>query len=80
MEGGKLKYPEKNPWSKDENQQQTHGTIPAPIKILIQAGKLVSAPVLAYFDKDAPGADPDRLTPFYGNRSNFPNGLKSREI
>ena len=26
------------------------------------------------------GADPYQLTPFYGNRSNFPNNSKSREI
>ena len=26
VEGGKPEYPEKNPWSKDENQQQTQPT------------------------------------------------------
>ena len=26
MEGGKLEYPAKNPWNKDENQQQTQPT------------------------------------------------------
>ena len=29
VEGGKLENPEKNPWNKDENQQQTQPTCDA---------------------------------------------------
>ena len=37
VEGGKSEYPEKNPWSRDENQQQTQPTYDAESRNRTQA-------------------------------------------